>query len=157
MWRGTGSKTTKRGAEQGAGVPCAAAAVKGLRFASMNAHRSRALDRHPRYGCFPGMRRVPSSHVRNMRGPLLRARSSVSGCSSALSRPRKPFPCCLLRKDGASVRRAWRPVSIRAWSDVCSVGVRRRTAGRSNQDSLSFFLWGSTEKSAELRIQIPLS
>ena len=30
MWRGTGSKTTKRGAEQGAGVPFAAVAVKGL-------------------------------------------------------------------------------------------------------------------------------
>jgi hypothetical protein len=128
VWRGTDSKTTKRGAEQGAGVPCAAVAVKGLRFASMNAQRSRALDRHPRYGCFPGMRRIPSSHVRNMREQLRRAKS-VSGSSGAVSRPRIPFPCCLQRKDGASVRRAWRPVSIRAWSGVCSVGVRRRTAG----------------------------
>ena len=44
----------------------------------------------------------------------------------------------------------------------CLFGRRPATnGGRSNQDSLSaestFFLWGSTEKSAELRIQIPLS
>ena len=31
-----------------AAVPSAAVAVKGLRFAPMNAHRTCALDRHPR-------------------------------------------------------------------------------------------------------------
>jgi hypothetical protein len=45
------------------GVPFAAVAVKGLRFAAMNAQQARALDRRPRCGCLSAMRRMSSSHV----------------------------------------------------------------------------------------------
>ncbi len=44
-------------------VPFAAVAVKGLRFASMNAQQARALDRRPRCGWLSVMRRMSSSHV----------------------------------------------------------------------------------------------
>ncbi len=44
-------------------VPSAAVAVKGLRFASMNARRACTLDRHPRWGWLAAMRRMSSSHV----------------------------------------------------------------------------------------------
>jgi len=37
--------------------------VKGLRFAPMNAQSARALDRHPRCGCFSAMRKMSFSHV----------------------------------------------------------------------------------------------
>jgi hypothetical protein len=39
------------------------ATVKGLRFAPMNARKPRALDRRPRCGYQPAMRRMSSSHV----------------------------------------------------------------------------------------------
>jgi hypothetical protein len=43
--------------------PFAAVAVKGLRFAVMNAQQARALDCRPRCGCLSAMRRMSSSHV----------------------------------------------------------------------------------------------
>jgi hypothetical protein len=49
-------------------VPSAAVAVKGLRFASMNARRACALDRHPRCGWLAAMRRMSSSHVPHDQG-----------------------------------------------------------------------------------------
>jgi hypothetical protein len=52
----------------GGRVPSAAVAVKGLRFAPMNAPRTRALDRRPRCGCFSAMRRMSSSHVPHDQG-----------------------------------------------------------------------------------------
>src|ERR1700692_1283739 len=45
------------------GVPFAAVSVKALRFAPMNAQKTRGLDRRLRCGWFPGMRRMSSSHV----------------------------------------------------------------------------------------------
>jgi hypothetical protein len=44
-------------------VPFAAVAVKGLRYAAMNAQKARALDRRPRCGWLSVMRRMSSSHV----------------------------------------------------------------------------------------------
>ena len=49
-------------------VASAAVAVKGLRFAPMNAQRARALDRHPRCGCFSAMRKMSFSHVPHDQG-----------------------------------------------------------------------------------------
>ena len=44
-------------------VPFAAVAVKGLRFAAMNAQQARALDCRPGCGRLSAMRRMSSSHV----------------------------------------------------------------------------------------------
>jgi hypothetical protein len=44
-------------------VPFAAVAVKGLRYAAMNAQKACALDRRPRCGWLSVMRRMSSSHV----------------------------------------------------------------------------------------------
>src|ERR1700753_976157 len=71
-------------------VPSAPASLKALRCASMNAQRTRGLDRRLRCGWVPVMRRMSSSHV--LRTCVRAAKKSLSAC--------RPSPGLLLQNHG---------------------------------------------------------